>query len=309
MIRTLLRPFESELDAAHVRLLAEAERRNGDPARSANVAEAGLRRWSDDQGLWEELVEATLAREQYALALQRIEKARQAIGPRPGLHYQAARAYFALGRTLGAARERRVHNGRAGQFVSGWLLVEPRGGPDLFLCCPDASALYQVRRALDAGFEQPGAFVLHARIWQRLGRPEVGLAIVRGREAQLLEAADESALRVFSELALDANALDDYLRFERLRAERTPDQRNKILRNACLAVAERFNRRGEPALHLAFVKRALRHEPDNARVMLRLADALWELGLREDASGWYRRVLQQERAHPERARMLERIAP
>ena len=50
-----------------------------------------------------------------------------------------------------------VPGGRVGQFAGEWFLVEKRAEPDRFLCCPEASAFYALRRALDTGLDEPAA--------------------------------------------------------------------------------------------------------------------------------------------------------
>jgi tetratricopeptide (TPR) repeat protein len=201
----------------------------------------------------------------------------------------------------------RVSGGRVGQFYDDWLLIEKRDEADRFLCCPPASALYTLRRALDAGLDEPAAHLLHARIWQQAGRPEIGLAILRSREALWLENASPETLATFAEIALAANALDDFLRYARLRAARQPQRRDEILFEAFTAVAERYNQRGDLTLSREFLRRAVALRPENVPVMLRLADAVWDTGGREEAATWYRRVLEREPAHPERRRILERL--
>jgi tetratricopeptide (TPR) repeat protein len=303
----LLSPLQDGLDVDGLLLLAEACAETGQVARAAEVLEHGLRSRPDSEALWLALIDDALARRCWALVLERVAQAERRLGFRPHLQFRAAQAYYRLGQAWGRTRVIRVPGGRAGQFVNDWLLLERQDQADRFLCCPPASALYALRRALDAGLDEPAAHLLHARIWQQAGRPEIGLAILQSREARWLESASADALATFAEVALAANALDDFLRYARLHAARAPQQRAGILFDACVAAAEQYNQRGDLTMSREFLRRAVALRPEDVTVMLRLADAVWDAGGSEEAAIWYRRVLEREPAHAERRRILERL--
>jgi tetratricopeptide (TPR) repeat protein len=304
----MLRPVERRLGASGVLLLAEGLRRTGEESGSTAALRRGLERFPNDESLWLALIDILLGHGSYALAQQRIAEAQRRIGPSPQLHFRAAQAHFHLGEALGATTIREVPGGRTGQFSGRWLLVEERAEPQRFLCCPADSALYQLRRALDAGLDEPDAHILHALIWQRAGRPAVGYAILKAREAVLLESADSATLTTFAHLALEAGALSDFLRYARRQADRQPERRSQIMAEAYLSVAERYNERGDSASYAAFLRRALRLQPDNADMILRLADADWAAERRNEAVLGYRRVLERGPGPAERGRILERLA-
>jgi tetratricopeptide (TPR) repeat protein len=303
-----LAPLEHSLQADGVVLLGRAYRQMGDHSRATATIRRGLQRFENDERLWLALIDTTLERESYTLALRWISEATRQVGPSPQLHFRAAQAFFHLGQALGPTAVRDVPGGRAGQFCGRWLLSEKRAEPHRFLCCPKNSALYQLRRALDAGLDEPEAHLLHALIWQQAGRPTVGFAVLKSREAVLVESADPATMAVFARLALDADALSDFLRYARLRAQRQPEQRDQIMAEAYLAVAERYNERGDNALYAAYLRRALELRPDDAKLVLRLADADWAAERHHDAILGYRRVLEQDLRPAEKARILERLA-
>jgi len=253
-------------------------------------------------------INAALAEQRFALALERIHAAPPPMRETPAFQWRAAQAYFNLGAMLGQSEVRTVPGGRAGRFVDRWLLVELQSEPDRFLCCPPESALYQLRQALDAGLDEPAAHVLHARIWQRLGRPQVGLGILKSRAAILLASPDDAVLKAFADLALDAGALPEYLRYERRRAELHPEQREAILFNACLTAAERYSRAGDEQLYLQWLDRAAHLRPNDVETLLRLADAEWATGRAAQAAPLYRRLLTLSPDHPQRGHILERLA-
>jgi len=306
-VEELLSPLENELDPDGLALLANAQSETEHPVRAANVLERGLRRRPESEVLWLALIDHTLDQQQCALALRRIRQAQRHLGPVPQLHFRAAQVYYRLGQALGRTRVIRVPDGRVGQFVNDWLLLEKRDENDRFLCCPPESALHALRRALDAGLDEPAAHRLHARIWQQAGRPEIGLAILQSREALWLEDPSSETLRSFAEIALAANALDDFLRYTRLRAVREPQRRTEILFDAFVSAAERYNQRGDVTMARELLRRAAALRPEDAAVMLRLADAVWDGGERDEAATWYRRVLEREPAHPDRRRILQRL--
>jgi tetratricopeptide (TPR) repeat protein len=306
-VQAELSEAEDRLDPDGLLLLARAYAESGSTTDASRTLQRGLQRWPDSEPLWLALIRQTLARDQCGLALRQISAAQHHLGPLPRLHLCAAQAHYRLGQVLGKTCLMRVPDARAGQFIHDWFLVEKRASPDQFLCCPKASALYALRRALDAGLDEPAAHCLHARIWQQAGRPEIALAILQSREAVLLEDPSLETLETFADVALAANALEDFLRYARRRADHDPQRQAEILVDAYLAAAERYNQRGDDAIHRALLRRALRLRPENTEAMLRLADTAWNAGSRDEAAVWYRRVLQREPVHRDRRRILQRL--
>jgi hypothetical protein len=80
------------------------------------------------------------------------------------------------------------------------------------------------------------------------------------------------------------------------------------MRQAYAAVAAKYRQSGEPALEIAFLRRAALSGPPEADVMLELADALWPTGAQTEATVWYRRALETAPEHLERGRILGRLA-
>ncbi len=109
-------------------------------------------------------------------------------------------------------------------------------------------------------------------------------------------------------IAAYAGELPDYLRFERRRAALHPEERQAILFHACLTAAERYNRAGDGKLYAQWLARAARLRPDDEQTLLRLADAEWTAGQSDEAAQHYRRLLSLAPEHPQRGRILERLA-
>lgn len=253
--------------------------------------------------LWQ--IDAALAANRPSEALRR-SAASSIRHDHPQLQWRAARAYAALGQLTGTLTVQ-TREGHAGQFAGDVLLIEPRGS-DRFLCCPRASALFQVRQALDGGLRTPGAHLLHARCWLALERPQVALQVVRGAEPALLDDATPETLTTLAQIALAADSLPDYLRYERLRARLDPAHRAALLSSAYLIAAERYSAQGDAALCLHWLRRAARLRPDDAGLLLRIADIEWADGNRAAAGDLYERLLLVAPQHPQCSRARERLA-
>lgn len=256
-----------------------------------------------------------LAQIDRALAENRLAAADSLIGDaellpihESAIQFRRSRLYFARGVLLGDAEIRAFPEGRAGQFVGRWLLVEPRGDDGAFLCCPRRSALYQVRAALDAGLDAPRAHLLHATIWHELDRPRVALNVLRSREAMLIDEIPEAALPLLADLSLDTGDVDASLRYARRLAAILPARRAEVLCTACRRVARRYGDSGAESLYLHWLQRAARICPDDRGTLLSLADAAWSLDRRAMAADCYRKLLQRTPDHPARSRILARLA-
>jgi len=303
----VLVPLQAELGAEGACLLAEAYRTAEQIGKADAVLAAELERSPGNERLWLTYIDAALEQGRLQEALRRTTDAESRLGTRPALHLRAARAYFALGRILGDGRQRTPPVWQAGPIHGSPLLISGRERDGQLLCCPPESALYQIRCALEGGLDDPEVHVLHARIWERCGRPEIGLAILQGREQSLIEAGERTAIEALADLALAAGRLRDYLRYARELARCCPEQGGEILRRAYLAAAERYNQRGEEAVYAALLRRALELRPADTALRLRLADADWEAGRTRAAVQNYRLVLEQDGEHPERMRILARL--
>lgn len=304
----LLAPHEPDLPAAGALALADARR--ADPVLCDETLRRALERFPNDASLWLARVALAASESRWAGALALLRDAKERCGETPELCFQAARAHFELGQLLGATVTRDVPDGQPGRFHGDLLLIERTREPCTYLCAPRASALYQVRRALDAGRDTPDTHLLHARIWRRIGRPQVAYELLKAREAELTDApfATPEALEVFAGTALDAGRPAESLRFAQRWAALEPARRDQILRDAYLRQAEAANQRGEEAVYLDFLARAARVAPADAELLLRLADANWSAARGAAARDAYEALLRLAPHHPRRATILERLA-
>lgn len=279
----------------------------GDFARADTLLTDAVAQWPEKPELWRAWVDVALAQHRYTIAADRAQRALTRHDA-PPLHYRLAVAQYHLGEVLGSASEQVVRGGVAGRFERGRLLLLPREGADRFLCCGPDAAFYHLRLALDGGVDTPAAHLLHARLWAKIGKPEVGLAILEPRLAVLRDPpARAELLQALGELHLATGDVDQFLTIARARAAADPDHRDEIMAAACAAVAERYSIAGQPRLHLLWLDRAVREQPDDAALLLRLADAEWAAGARADAVRHYRRLLRACPRHEARRRIVERI--
>lgn len=306
----LLAEFEEQLDASGVLLLAEARRQAGGgegPEQWAATLARGLKRFATDASLHLAKIDRSLAEQRYAGALREAREALRLCGPRTALQWRAARAYFALGEYFGDVSVETIPDGREGQFMRDRLLIEQREGKDRFLCCGERSALYQLRRALDAGLDTPAAHLMHAQIWQRMDKPRVGYGIIKRREALLLENADGATLEIVARLAFEADELGDFARYARAQARLDPGHSRKVLIESYLQLANRYNQRGDARMYVTCLERAARLAPADVDLAYRLGEACWDAGRREGAIESFHRVLELNPEHPQRGRIIERM--
>ncbi len=304
------------------------------------------------------IMDERLARRQPALALQEALHAERAYGPRPELAQRMAAARFELGQALGETQIREIPGGRAGQFAGSWLLLEPVDqtaaareirdestvrSTERFLCCPRESALYCVRRALDAGLDDPALHLLHARIWDQAGRSVMALAVLRAHEAEILpqiaerqsanargaeiqsaaipatEARSAAAATVADaeraaacweiawQIAARAHDAAALLHYAGGLARLRPAQAGQVRARTCALVAGWYAAHGDVRSCAAFLTRAHLAAPEDAAILRRLGDAEAAVGRPGEAATCYRRVLELDPATEARGELLRRI--
>lgn len=249
-----------------------------------------------------------IEKREYAVVLQKIARLAEKASVSAEIRLRAARAHLGLGEAFGATQVRRIEGGEPGRFVDQWFVVEATGRPDEFLCAPPASAINQVRRAIDGGADSPAAQRLFAEIWLAAKRPKCALAVLRSHERPLMDDNANATLTLLAQANLAANDVDAYLDAMQRLAQGAGPRRDAVLAGAYFAAADVYNLRGDAALHREFLRRALKLAPDTEARMLELGDALWEAGEKAEARRWYRKLIDREPAHPERLRILERIS-
>lgn len=287
----LLTPVRPQLEASGLTLLAAALDAAGQtPARDAALEEA-VSRFPSSAAAHLARVDAALRSGCAALALARLSEARPALTDDPRADLLAARAYLLLDQPLGRTELREWSDAKVGQFREGWLLLEQPPGQRAFLCCPEASAMYHVRRALAIGLDAPEVHLLHARAWLAAGRPETARSLLNAREQSLVNAAPDESLELLETLSLTLGHIGDFLKYAQQRADRSPGRRNELLHAAFISAADHYTIRGNAAASREFTRRALKCKPDALDTALRLADAERDAGNFGEAQRLYRVVL------------------
>lgn len=304
----LLSPLEYELPSEGAIVLARARRASDSLPAATRTITTAIERGGGDEALWLAYIDVALEAGQAAEALQRVRLVERRRGWSAGLGLRAAQAHAGLGVLLGETAVRVFPRARAGQFQGQWLLVQPTDEPDAFLCCRANCALFELRRALDAGLDEPAAHALHAQIWERLGRTDAAWRIARAAEPRLLESGEPALIEPLLRLSLAAGEIGDHLRYAKRLAGLQPARADAILSAAYLAAAERYSQRGEGLLYAEFLRRALERRGQDDALRLRLADAEWELGRRAAARELYDELLRRSPAHPDRGRISRRLA-
>ncbi len=305
VIRALL-PLREQLACDALATLVNALEHEDHAELDRTVARARAR-FPDEVAFHLAWVDAALRNDRPMTALDRIASLRDAGIGGDALQFRAARAYLAQGRLLGSAELQVVQGGKIGQFRAGVLLVERRPEPDSFLVASEDSALACIRRALDAGVDDPGAHVLHARIWQRLGRADLAREILAGQQTRLLEQGSDADLTAYADVALDAGDAEIYIAAMRQRARRDTVRSDELLRTAFMRTAELCARRGDSALHLQWLYRAALIAPADADLWLAVGDAAWLNERFDTACEAYRRVMDLAPTQARAAEILRRI--
>ncbi|TWT42105.1 cellulose synthase subunit BcsC [Phycisphaerae bacterium RAS1] len=304
----LLEEVRTRLNADGLTLLAATYAAEARPAARDAVLGEALARYPDDIFVRLAWIDAALQDGCGALALTRIDESGRVLADDPRGDLLAARAYLMLDRALGQTELREIPGARAGQIVSGWLLLEQPAGQRKFLCCPEASAMYRIRRALAAGLDTPDAHLLHARIWRSAGRAETAYSVLRGGEPALLDQAPDEMLELLERLALELGRVAEFLRFAQQRADRTPARRSEMMHSAFLAAADHYGVCGDVAAAREFTRRALNCKPDQPDTQLRLAEAERDAGNVAEARRLYRAVLSGAASQDARRTAATRLA-
>lgn len=301
-------PVEAELAPPARLLLAKALRRCSRPAQAGAVLGRAVRAYGNEMSVRAAWIADAVTRGQFATALQRCEEAERIGFPRGAALALRAEALFGSGDVLGRVEMRALADVQIGQLLEdGVVFARGRNAEEVRVATGEC-ALVSARRALDSGVDTPALWLVYARCLLAGRQEHAAWAVVQRRRAALLEESEAPALLEAAEVAVAAGRLADYVAFVEQAAKRDPQRGPDLQFSAYGRLAEEYNLRGEEAESLAFLNRALELRPDDAEMRLRVADALWAAGERVLASDNYRLVLSAAPGHPERRRMLQRLA-
>jgi tetratricopeptide (TPR) repeat protein len=226
----------------------------------------------------------------------------------PVLRYKLASAYFNLRNYFGQISVQTVKSGAVGTIDGPWYLIEPvPGQKEVFRCAPEASAIYQVAKALADGIEQrPDIFVLRATIYLNAHRYAQAYDLFT---SILPTVKEDRALfcYYYAQAAFGSGKYDRYLELLE-EAIKLDEKAYKAMRvDAYLAVAEQYNQAGDLNKYIEFLAKAVAESPQTASLHLKLGYAYEEVQKYESAIGQWRMVLDIEPDHPQRIKLLNLI--
>jgi len=245
----------------------------------------------------------------FALAADSYQSALRLGLDSPVLRYKLGSAFFNLRNYFGRIALQTVKSGTPGMIHQQWYLIEPvPGRKDVFRCAPEASAVYQIAKALADGIEdRPDIHVLRATIY-----------LNARRYAQAYEMFTEIGPRVPDEdkalfqyycaqAAFGTGRYDDYLKLLGEAIELDPEAYQATLVDAYLKVADQHNQEGKLNKYIEFLARAVDESPQTASLHLKLGYAYEEARKYDDAMAQWRMVLDLEPGHSQRMKLLNLI--
>jgi tetratricopeptide (TPR) repeat protein len=308
VLEPLLR-FKHDYPLYHMLAEAQYQQENLDKAREYYEEAARLNPQSG--GDHYQLGNIYLTQSRFAKAARAYERAVQLGIDSAALHFKLASVYFNLRNYLGKVTTATVIGGAVGQIKKDLFLIDPvPGQKDTFYVAGPASAIFQVVRAQEMGVTMPQIRFLEANIWLNARRYAKADALYKQLDelGRKLEKSDEGLFWYYwARTALGLDDYDAYLKRLAKAIEAEPEVYKPTLADAYVAVANRYQQRGETARYIEFLKKAVETNPLSARLHLALGDALWQANQRKGAVEQYRLVLELEPDHAERVRLLNRI--
>ncbi len=245
----------------------------------------------------------------FALAAESYQSALRLGLDSPVLRYKLGSAYFNLRNYFGRIGVRAVKSGKPGDINEGWYLIEPvPGSKDVFRCAPEASAIYQIARAVADGIEdRPDIQVLRATIY--LNARRYAKAYDMFKEIGPKVPKEDKALFTyyFAQAAFGTGRYDQYLSLLQEAIELDPKAYESTLVDAYLKVADQANQSGELPKYIEYLAAAVAESPQTASLHLKLGNAYEEAQDHNKAMAQWRMVLDLEPDHPQRMKLLNLI--
>ncbi len=245
----------------------------------------------------------------FALAAEPYQSALRLGLDSPVLRYKLGSAFFNLRNYFGRVSEQTVKSGKAGTIHEGWYLIEPvPGRKDVFRCAPEASAAYQIARAVADGIEDSAdirvlraTIYLNARRWARAYDQftEIGPTVPEDDKALFLY--------YYAQAAFGTGRYDEYLELLGEAIKLDPDAYKPTLGDAYLKVADQHNQAGKLDKYIEFLALAVGENPQTTALHLKLGDAYEEAQKYAKAIAQWQMVLDLDADHPKRMRLLNLI--
>ncbi|NQU23364.1 MAG: tetratricopeptide repeat protein, partial [Candidatus Nealsonbacteria bacterium] len=227
----------------------------------------------------------------------------------PVLRYKLGSAYFNLRNYFGRISAQTVKSGKAGTINAQSYLIEPvPGSKDVFRCAPEASAVYQIARAIADGIEdRPDIHVLRATIYLNAHRYKQAYEMFTEIGGKVPD-EDKALFHYYhAQAAFGTGQFDRYLELLAEAIKLDPQSYESTLVDAYLSVADQHNQAGRLDKYIEFLAKAVAESPGTASLHLKLGDAYEEAEKPKQAVSQWRMVLDIEPEHPQRMKLLNQI--
>ncbi|OHB68110.1 MAG: hypothetical protein A2V70_07250 [Planctomycetes bacterium RBG_13_63_9] len=225
------------------------------------------------------------------------------------LRYKLGSAYFNLRNYFGQVTIQTVKSGQPGTISGTWYLIESvPGRKDVFRCAPEASAAYQIAKALADGIEdRPDIHVLRATIY--LNARRFGQAYKMFTEIGDTVPKEDKALFTYyyAQAAFGTGQYDRYLDLLQEAIELDSEAYKATLVDAYTNVAQQYNQAGQLDRYIEFLAKAVTESPQTASLHLSLGNAYEEAQKHDQAVAQWRMVLDLEPEHAQRMELLNLI--
>lgn len=245
----------------------------------------------------------------FALAAQSYQSALRLGLDSPVLRYKLGSAYFNLRNYFGRIAVRTVRSGKPGEINDRWYLIEPvPGAKDVFRCAPEASAVYQIAKAVADGIEdRPDIHVLRATIYLNARRYAKAYEMFTEIGPTVPEEDKALFYYYYAQAAFGTGQFDRYLELLAEAIKLDPEAYESTLVDAYLKVADQANQAGKLAKYIEHLAAAVAESPQTASLHLKLAGAYEEAREFDKAIAQWRMVLDLESDHPQRMELLNLI--
>lgn len=245
----------------------------------------------------------------FALAAESYQSALRLGLDSPVLRYKLGSAYFNLRNYFGQIAVQTIRSGEPGTISGAWYLIEPvPGRKDTFRCAPEASAVYQVAKALADGIEdRPDVHVLQASIYLNARRYARAYEMFT-KIAPTVADEDKALFHYYdAQAAFGTGRYDRYIELLKEAIKLDPESYQATLVDAYSKVADQHNQAGRLQKYIEFLASAVAESPQTASLHLRLGDAYEETQQHDQAVAQWQMVLDLEPEHPQRMKLLNQI--
>jgi len=290
-------------------LLAEAKRHLGDQKKARTYYEEAVKLNPGSAADHYALGNIYLAGHRYALAAESYRQALSRGLDSPVLRYKLGSAYFNLRNYFGRITTVTVKSGSPDGVSGRWYLIEPvPGKKDAFRAAPEASAIYQIARAVADGIEETADIrFLKANIYLNARRYRRAYEMF-AKIADEIGKADRALFHYyFAQSAFGIGKYDEYLAHleEAIKLDKEAYEPTRV--EAYLKVAEQHNQAGKLDRYIEYLAKAVAASPQTASLHLKLGNAYEEARRYQEAVVQWQMVLDLEPDHPQRLRLKNLI--